>query len=253
MSIKSIIRDLFLPPKCLGCGKRMAVSMVREESVQLCGTCKGAWQRCLLAQCPKCFAAYVDCTCQPSVLERAGSRTLIKLAPYAREQKPTPVDRVIHAMKRHPRTAAFQLCAKELSPLLQTALQKNENAEISHTVVGFLPRSCRKMRLYGFDQSRELAKRLAKTAGLECRSVLRRMHDGSEQKTLTVKERQENMKGAFRAKEPLHGLRVVLVDDVVTTGAGMAEAVRVLRRAGAAEVICVAVATTEKKHPVRNT
>ena len=56
------------------------------------------------------------------------------------------------------------------------------------------------------------------------------------------------MKGAFALTGDVRGCRVILVDDVVTTGVGMAEAIKVLKKGGAAEVVPVCVAVTVKKH-----
>jgi competence protein ComFC len=122
-----------------------------------------------------------------------------------------------------------------------------QKVPISHTVIGFLPRSREKVRRYGFDQARELAKALAERTELPFSCVLRRVRDGVPQKTLGVRKRQENLRGAFELREDVRGKRVILVDDLVTTGAGMAEAARVLRRGGAVDVLAVSVAVTPKR------
>lgn len=243
------VRDLCFPPRCVGCGDRLPPSVGMKKAPFFCPVCAPLWEQSLLSQCPDCFAAYCDCRCQPKIMERAGSLGLIKLAPYTDAGEHATVRRAVYGMKRSPRSRTFNCCAEELAPALcRTVEKQNEKTPISHTVITYLPRSRKSVRRYGFDQARELAKCLSRLTDYPCLSLLERVKDGTEQKTLTVKERQSNLKGAFRAVNSAEGCRVILVDDLVTTGAGMAEGVRVLRKNGAAEVLSVSVAVTPKKY-----
>ncbi|MCS7236576.1 MAG: phosphoribosyltransferase family protein [Armatimonadota bacterium] len=72
--------------------------------------------------------------------------------------------------------------------------------------------------------------------------ALRRVRDTPSQTELDEDERRQNVRGAFTVARPVRGLRVALVDDVVTTGSTLSECATVLRAAGAAEVCAVAVA-----------
>ena len=104
---------------------------------------------------------------------------------------------------------------------------------------------------YGIQVARngfeELALALAARLGASPCTLLARSGKGREQKTLNAKERAENLKGAFRVVGDPTGRCVLLVDDLVTTGAGMSVATRALLRAGAAGVIAVSAAYTPKK------
>ena len=107
-----------------------------------------------------------------------------------------------------------------------------------------VPISAERLRARGYDQSLLLAEALADKTGLPCRSLLRKVRDNRTQHRLTAKERAENVRGAY-ACEDAAGLRVLLVDDIVTTGATARECAVQLYRAGAASVQCVCCALVE--------
>ena len=108
------------------------------------------------------------------------------------------------------------------------------------------PVSRRRRRSRGYDQSELLCRETARELGMQPLLTLEKCTDNRAQSSLTgAVERFENAKGAYRAVQPerFAGKRVLLIDDIVTTGATMSECARVLRKAGAAEVVCAALAT----------
>jgi predicted amidophosphoribosyltransferase len=96
----------------------------------------------------------------------------------------------------------------------------------------------------GYNQSESLARPLAARLGIPCRpSWLRRVRHTPEQKGQNVGAKLENVRGAFRARgSGLVGRCVLLVDDVLTTGATAGEAARALRQAGARRVVVAVLA-----------
>ena len=243
-----ITADLLFPPCCVGCGKRIFPSMGKEKTPYFCPDCALEWEKCLLSQCPDCFMPYCECQCQPYAMKRVGSKGLIKLAPYHKEEHYRTVSHAIHSMKRTPRARVFDCCAENLCEnLIKTLHTSDEETPISHTVIVHLPRTRKNAKRYGFDQARELAKALSRKTAYPYVCALKRLGRDREQKKLTLKERQANLKGAFSLTADVRGCRVVLVDDVVTTGAGMAEAIKTLKRGGAIEVVPLCVAATLKK------
>ena len=69
----------------------------------------------------------------------------------------------------------------------------------------------------------------------------------TSQKQLDVDERDRNLRGAFRLRHSVAGHRILLIDDVVTTGATLREAARVLREGGAEVVGAAVVASTRRR------
>ena len=111
--------------------------------------------------------------------------------------------------------------------------------------VCFVPVSRRRRRSRGFDQAELLARELSGRLGRPCVPSLRKIrHNRAQSSTASAAERRENVKGAYRctAGERVKDKRVLLVDDVVTTGSTLSECAAVLRAAGAASVSAVTLA-----------
>jgi ComF family protein len=104
----------------------------------------------------------------------------------------------------------------------------------------------------GFNQSADLAREIGRKWNVPVRSLIRRKKATRPQAGLTNAKRRANMQGAFTITrgKPLAGLRVLLVDDVVTTGATASACARVLKRAGAAHVALLALARTDRRQAV---
>ena len=104
----------------------------------------------------------------------------------------------------------------------------------------------------GFNQSSDLAREIGKKWNVPVRNVIRRKKTTRPQAGLTNAKRRANVSGAFQMTrgKSLAGMRVLLVDDVVTTGATASACARVLKRAGAAHVALLALARTDRRQAV---
>jgi competence protein ComFC len=124
--------------------------------------------------------------------------------------------------------------------------------ETSFDVIVPMPLHWFKQWQRGFNQSNDLAKEIGKKWNVPVRNVIRRKKATRPQAGLTNAKRRENMQGAFKVMrgKPLAGMRVLLVDDVVTTGATASACARVLKRAGAAHVALLALARTDRRQAV---
>jgi ComF family protein len=112
-----------------------------------------------------------------------------------------------------------------------------------------VPLHPRRLAARGYNQSALIARALARRWGVGSLPLaLRRTRDTTRQMLLDRAARLENVRGAFeaRAARPLAGRPLVVVDDVVTTGATVEEALLALSRAGAKPVAVVALAATEQ-------
>lgn len=108
--------------------------------------------------------------------------------------------------------------------------------------ISFVPQHRSRQRLRGYNQSKILASLLAKELGRECYSLLDKKVPTAPQAELLRRERMANLIGSFEAVCQLNGQRVILVDDVATTGATLAECARVLKTAGARQVYGLVIA-----------
>ena len=96
----------------------------------------------------------------------------------------------------------------------------------------------RRQRERGYNQSELLAREVGKLTGvpMETRTLLRTRNTPLQVSLRSDEERRQNMEGAFRCVSEMVGKRVLLVDDVVTTGSTMSACARVLKEAGARSV-----------------
>lgn len=133
--------------------------------------------------------------------------------------------------------------------VLAMELQK---AGFSFDVLTWVPVSARRRFRRGYDQVALLARAVGRELGVKPRRTLRKVRHNPAQSSLQGKElRKANVLGAYRTVNPgaFRGKRVLLLDDIITTGATISECARTLRMAGAAEVLgaCVAVGRNRTK------
>ena len=99
--------------------------------------------------------------------------------------------------------------------------------------VVYVPSPLRRRMVRGFEPAGLIARAAARRLGLPCRRWLLPAKPATAQKGLSAAQRKKNLAGAFKAPRKLEGLRLLLVDDVRTTGTTLKEAARTLARAGA--------------------
>jgi ComF family protein len=119
-----------------------------------------------------------------------------------------------------------------------------QKQEIEADIVTSVPLSKRRLRLRGYNQAELLAKTIAHGLGLPYQELLVRKRHVKEQSRLKREERLTNVLGAFAPIDGLDlgGKRVLLVDDVLTTGATTSECSRALLKAGASSVYVLTMA-----------
>lgn len=239
------LKSLVFPPRCGGCHALLPTA-IGEDAPLFCKECAEEWERELRLQCPKCFAPYPECLCQPAVLTKAGSVAMVKLAPYGEEADRRVVRALVLDVKKTPRRRVSDFLAKELEIGLLTILEK-EKCAITDAVFTHIPRDSAARRRYGTDQSEALARALAARTGIAHLPLLKRVKRTKTQKELSAKQRMINLTSAFSVNTVPKDKCVILVDDVVTTGATASVAASLLRAAGAAKLIVLCVAVTEKK------
>ena len=107
-----------------------------------------------------------------------------------------------------------------------------------------VPMHPRKQRERGFNQAADLAARAGKGLGIPTADwIVRKTQNTRSQKKLSAVERKQNLRAAFQVTERLDGLRILVIDDVYTTGSTMEAMAHVLRKAGAEQVFFVTLCT----------
>lgn len=137
--------------------------------------------------------------------------------------------------------------SRRYAALMSDCVENNLDCR-SIDVISWIPLSKKRLRQRGYDQARLLAEEIAAKTGLPCRQLLQKVKNNSAQSlTRDAKQRRENVAGVYALDDgaDVSGLRILLVDDVVTTGATMSEAARILRKAGAKSVFGVTLARHE--------
>ncbi len=97
---------------------------------------------------------------------------------------------------------------------------------------------------YRFNHSRTLAKHISRLLCLPCEPLLVKIKRTQKQHSLSVADRRHNVRGAFSSPE-LSGRRVLVVDDIITTGYTLAECIRTLKHSGAQSVCCVTLCSAK--------
>src|SRR3989338_2645751 len=232
------VLDLIFPRRCIGC---------RATQTYLCARCSAMLGRDSAFSCVRCHS---DLENHRALCTRCSIRKPAPLsALYAGARYQTPaIQRAVRLLKyRGAHRLALPLGAflaeRVLPPQTRLVL------DLRNAVVVSVPLAPRKKRQRGFNQSALLAAAFAERCGLPhlADAVVKARKTPSQVEMLTRAARRTNLRGAFVAQLPegIRGKTVLLIDDVITTGATMSEVAATLRRAGAMRVIGVALAKSE--------
>lgn len=232
------VERLLFPPTCICCGKLLPFDAPGGEAV-LCRECRGKYEAAKLAQCPKCGRAMLDCRCVPHYLAEVGVRRVFRLAAYDPRDVRGCINSIVNRCKRRRRREGFEFLAAQLASTFVRELPPD-------TLVAYCPRSRRARREFGFDQAEELARGIAKATGFElCRPLTRkRTVRTKQQKQLDYLARAWNAGRSvtLNTRVRVRGRTVLLVDDVITTGATMGACASLILGAGAREVVGASLA-----------
>ena len=239
------LADVILAPSCLGCD-----GMIRpgDTARLVCRVCRSNLRAVPTPACLRCGAPILktgrtiedvcpECAHWPEAIHHARSACLLH----------PPGDRLVHQLKYRGWRALASPMAERMAL-----------THLPHRA-GHAPRYCipvpttgSRMRERGYNQAALLACEYASRTGLELVDWLRRTGARGSQTSLQPMARAANVAGAFALTDaaaavasrggsaPVEGAHIVLVDDVLTTGATAAECVQVLAAAGAC---CVSIMT----------
>jgi competence protein ComFC len=225
---------LCFPPHCAECGA------ATERGVHLCGRCAEDVRRIEPPFCERCSQPFDGAITQQFVCSNCAGREVhfeCAVAPY---QSRGVVRDLIHAFKYDHRL----YLRRPLAAWLAEALADPRIASRPFSALVPVPLHHIRYREREFNQAAELARLVARSAGVPMWDCLRRTRYTTTQTKLDRHERMENLRGAFRVRHNagVKDRHLVLVDDVFTTGSTVEECSCVLLRAGAASVRVITIA-----------
>ena len=214
MSMSSTFLDLLFPPKCPFCGR-----LLEEGQTLLCPDCQRdlPWTQGRNGECKGEFF------------------TLCAAPLWYRDT----VRKSHHRYK----FSGVRAYARPYAVLMSQCV--DDHLTDSFDLVTWTPVSWQRRYKRGYDQAQLLAEELGRLRNLTCLPLLRKnRHTKPQSELKTESERRANVLGAYKVcgDTQVEGRRILLVDDVMTTGATLSECARVLLTAGAAEVVCVTLA-----------
>jgi competence protein ComFC len=234
--IKDFFIDLIFPKQCLGCG---------QEGLYLCEECKNKIDLnkkfyCVICKTPTNFS---------EVCQMCQAEFNLKAVWVATNYNNKILQDLIHSLKYK----YLEEIALDLSDLVKKYLVKNDilkNFEISAENCLIIPVPLHKKRLLkrGFNQSELLAKNICDYFRIKKSNLLIRRVNTESQINLRRTERQKNVKNAFVAinqDDLLKNKKVILIDDVVTTGSTLNECALALKRIGFSEIFALVIAQRE--------
>lgn len=230
--VKTSLLDILFPPSCVRCGL---------EGVWLCEDCKSLveiWedQYCHFCAVPRIVPDGKTC-------RRCARKHKLTGLFCAASYENKILQSLIRQFKYEPKLA--RCLANPLASFIITHFKLLNKIEFDDWLWVPVPLHRKKLRWRGFNQAAELARELATSFGGElCEDALKKIRETQDQVSLAREKRGTNLAGVFQCKNPatVRQRKILLVDDVFTTGATMEECARVLRAAGAKEVWGVVVA-----------
>jgi competence protein ComFC len=220
----SALADLFYPERCVGCERR--------ASDVLCRTCFDTLPRVGSPVCGRCglptaFATFVCEECKNVDFGFQSARAPLKYDGVGKQ--------VVHALKYRGYKRVVGRLAAPL--MLQVVGEGHFDAVVP------VPLHSSRLRKRGFNQAELLARGVAEKLKATVSDTLEVVRGTRDQVELSAAQRRANVAGAYTATKPLRG-KILLIDDVFTTGATMSACAGTMVRAGAKEVHALSLCRT---------
>lgn len=231
--IFSAVRELIFPSLCVICSEP-------SGGDALCADCLAKYAREREQKCPRCNREAALCECGNAL---PGIICSTFYTHYGQDSARV-TETLLYILKTKRCDKLCEFFAREVSVQLMHYILKCGRSASDYTLT-YIPRSCDALERYGFDHAEKVAARISRLTGIKLEKYLKRC-GGTEQKKLSAEGRFENARQSLLAepgKAPA-GKRIILFDDIVTTGAGLSRGSEILLGAGALEVVPAVIART---------
>lgn len=231
MGIVSRLIQLIYPPRCTYCGE------VVPRGIECCSSCEKEIRPIKPPLCKVCGAREFECG-----YRRHTYNFMRCVAPFYYEG---PVQKAIIRLKVKGRKDGAACLAGEMAEVVR---REYKWLELDYIVP--VPMSKDELKARGFNQSLLLSQHLSKLLDIELlENCLCKVRNTKPQHSLNFAQRSVNLENAFEVKEPekIRDKRILLCDDIMTSGATLNECAGVLKKSGAKQVYCVVLAKTKIK------
>ena len=226
MTFKERILRLLFPPKCISCDDLMPLD---ADYPHICEKCKDEVKISPIRVCPKCKRPMDLNAYAPHCLYCAGEKVRFKylVSPLVYKEKSSEI------VKKFKYKGRSEI-AKSLAPVLWDRIKEyDENADFD--VIIPVPSSKTKGFKLRAEHMKDFCQELGRISGIPAKELLFKKEGAKLQNNLTAKERRNNLKGKIEYTGGAYN-RVLLVDDVYTTGATVDECSYMLKKAGCREI-----------------
>lgn len=231
------------PRRCPICGDVLPPT----ATASVCSDCRFLLQQEADIPCPICHHPARQCACVPTFLQ-SEAVPVLTTGFYQPRECPAHA-KLIYTLKHTAENTAAQICARSLSSVfLHWCASRKLPSDA--WIFTYPPRSAESRSTYGFDQS----ERLARLCSRNCDGIfvnLFHRHGGDKQKQLHTQQRLENASHAItlRRHPDLSGQSVVVIDDILTTGATTARCAALLKEIGVSRILILSVLKTPGSPP----
>ena len=220
--------SLFYPPTCAGCGA------ATESGDHLCSRCEDEAPRLSAPFCDRCSQPFAGAIADHFTCANCHDRDLHFEAAISVYRSRGVVRKVMHDFKYGGQVHLRHVLGRWLAETLQDSRLQGRQFDY----IAPVPLHPARERERTFNQAHLLARLLGRASGWPVRPLLQRIRYTTTQTRFDRQERMENLAGAFRLRPgaDVQDCRVLLIDDVLTTGSTLSECALVLRQAGALSV-----------------
>lgn len=245
MNFLEFLKRMFLSRLCLLCDE----SIDFDAKIPICEDCMEYWDDLLETRCNRCGEDRHTCNCLPRIVKKNFNICIwsVFYTPSYHDDFVNP-NILVYRLKYAKYRECINFCAEMMKKSIIESCYKH-GVNYKEFAVTYSPRRRHNRIKYEFDQAKELAKKIAELLNVDFVESLENIGT-LEQKKLSAIERRRNAQDSYKLKDKFINKhkKYFLVDDIMTTGSTLLYCSRLLKDAGASEVIPVTYAKDNYKY-----